>query len=178
MPWVTRWSEEALGGVLPCPELGGRLAIAQTERPGKGRPIYSENHLPRQRRSALQGLCPMCGRPTSPGDRWSLTAKRSTAGELRERGLEHLVPAALSDRCELLDAGSIAPLHRDCASRSASECPHLRSSATMRLIAFPARTVLIPLTTEARPTTGAAALAQPLRPVAVISFIQIVGVFD
>ena len=179
VPWVTCWSEEPLAGVLRCRELGGRLAVAQVERPGEGKPIYSKNHAPRQRLSALRGLCPMCGRPTRRGDRWSLTSRRASAGELRARGLGHLLPASFADDRPLMDAGSIAPLHKACATRSAVECPHLRSSPTTNLAAFPDRTLLVPLTVEAQPMRrGDAILNTPTPSVSVVGFVQIIGVPD
>lgn len=177
VPWVTRWSEEPLGLVQPLPELGGRLGITQVERPGHGRPIYSENHLPRQRFSALGGLCPMCGAATEPGERWSLTGKRVTAGELRARGVGRLLPQALADRQPMLDGGAIAPLHKSCATRSAKDCPHLRSGEATELTPFPEQIILLPLTIEARPPPGGSVFAQPLRSTPVITFIQVVGVF-
>ena len=32
VPWVTSWTDEPILGVAPCPTVGGRLAIGQTQR--------------------------------------------------------------------------------------------------------------------------------------------------
>ena len=61
--------------------------MAQAERPGEGRPLYSRNHLFRQRKSVREMLCPMCGKPTANGDRWSQTAHWTTAAEVRARNM-------------------------------------------------------------------------------------------
>ena len=106
VPWVTSWTDEPFMGVRPCATVSGRLAVCQADRPGAGRPQYSRNHLVRQRRSVVEMRCPMCGAPTSGDDRWTQTARRTSAGALRARGLGGLLPAEIKDAAVLIDAGA------------------------------------------------------------------------
>lgn len=169
VPWVTSWTEEALGQVRPCPSVGGRLAIDQQARPGEGRPNYSQNHLVRQRWSVRAMQCPMCGLPTEANDRWTETGRLRSAGDLREKGLSHLLPAQMPDKQRVLDAGAIAPLHKRCVSHSHDRCPHLQAHARERL-RFPARWFVTPLFVEARAPSPSQTPA-----VAAISFLQLWG---
>lgn len=150
VPWVASWSEEPVTGAAPCATMDGQLALGQVQRAGFGLPIYSKNHAQRQRASMREMLCPMCGEPTTPGDRWTLLAKRRTAGELRATGLGTSLPADLDDRHPVLDAGTIAPLHRACADRSLRLCPHLKANPATELMAFPENMTVSPLRTLAQ----------------------------
>ncbi|THD77184.1 MAG: hypothetical protein E7812_14635 [Phenylobacterium sp.] len=172
VPWVTSWSEEEQLGVGPCPSVDGELAIAQASKPGIGRPLYSRNHLFRQRKSVREMLCPMCGEPTEAGDRWSQTATHTTAGELRARGFAFALPVDMADDQRLLNAGAIAPLHRACADASLARCPHLGGMDDKTLKPFPTAWIIMPLWVEAKPP-GANAKSVP-----VVSFLQICGVED
>ncbi len=172
VPWATSWSDEALGQVGPCPSVDGALAVAQVSRPGHGRPLYSRNHLFRQRRSVREMLCPMCGEPTTAGDRWSQTGHWTTAGALRARGFGWALPADLEDSRDLFNAGAIAPLHRACAERALTHCPHLQAMADHELKAFPEAWIVCPLTVEARPPPSPV----PQASVAAITFLQLIGV--
>ena len=175
VPWVTSWSSEAMTGVQPCPSVDGLLAVGQQDRQGQGEPLYPRNHLFRQRKSVREMLCPMCGEPTAPGDRWSQTARWVTAGDVRAKGLSDRLPADFSDDRPLLDAGAIAPLHRACAERAVLHCPHLAGMADHELKAFPGGWLIAPLTIEAKPPMTAGAVP---RSVAVITFLQLIGVPD
>lgn len=175
VPWVTSWSEEAMLGVGPCPTLDGGLAIGQAEKPGFGRPLYSRNHLRRQRDSVRRMLCPMCGRPTAEGDRWTQTGKLVAAGALRAKGLGATVPADLPDDRLVLDAGAIAPCHRACAERARDHCPHLQAHASPELLAFPATWFVAPLMVAAYPQAHFLNPARQ-RAVPVVSFLQLCGV--
>lgn len=172
VPWVTSWSAEEVLGVAPCPTVDGHLALHQAERPGLGKPNYSLNHMNRQRRTVREFLCPMCGKPTRPDDRWTQTATPTTAGELRARGLGHLLPrqVRLPDRQPILNAGAIAPSHRMCAELALTHCPHLGGMEDKTLKRFPARWAIAPLLVEA-------SLPPPMDgpPVAVVSFLQLLG---
>lgn len=172
VPWVTSWSEEAQTGVGPCPSVDGQLAIGQSHRPGLGRPLYSRNHLFRQRRSVREMLCPMCGAPTADDDRWSQTATPTTAGALRARGFAPALPADMADAQALLNCGAIAPLHRACAEASLARCPHLGGMEDKALKPFPKAWVVIPLWVEAKPPAAQA------KGVPVVGFLQLVGVED
>lgn len=172
VPWVTSWSEEAQTGVGRCPSVDGEVAVLQAEKAGVGRPLYSRNHLFRQRRTVRALLCPMCGKPTPDDDRWSQTASPTTAGELRARGFGEALPAEWADDQRLLNCGAIAPLHRACAEAALARCPHLSGMADKVLKRFPKSWVVIPLYVEARPP----AMRGPGIPA--VSFLQLVGVED
>jgi hypothetical protein len=163
VPWVTSWSGEAILGAAPCATIGRRLALVQEHAPGIGKPQYSKNHLVRQRQSVVKMLCPMCGEPTSDADRWTQIAKRRTAGQLRERG-GNLRPDIDDDRV-LIDAGSIAPLHRRCVDRSMKYCPHLKTSDDVMVMRFPADWLVLPLLVKAEEGDGVA-----------VAFLQLCGV--
>lgn len=168
VPWVTSWSEEAPNGVGPCPTVDGQMAALQAWKPGAGKPMYSRNHLRRQRDSVRAMLCPMCGDSTPQGDRWSQTGRFLAAGILRARGFAQALPADLDDDRVVLDCGAIAPLHFRCAQASLQRCPHLGAMPDKDLKAFPPTWVVIPLYVEARqPVTGKALPA--------VSFLQLIG---
>ena len=174
VPWVTSWSKEPTTGVAPCPSVDGVLAIGQVMRPGEGRPLYSRNHLFRQRKSVREMLCPMCGEPTEAGDRWSQTGRWTTAGALRAKGLSYWVPDRFADDQPLFDAGAIAPLHRACAERALIHCPHLKAMPDRELKAFPGAWLVAALSVEAKPKPGQSNL--PQSSVAVVTFLQLIGV--
>jgi len=171
VPWVTAWTAEDLVGAAPCPDEGGTLAVVQAERPGFGRPVYSANHYGRQRSSARQMLCPMCGKLTQIQDRWTVTAKLVTLGKLRAKGLGYALPRDLPDKRVVLDAGAIAPLHRSCAEASLERCPHLRENPDVKLRRFPRSWVAFPLFAEIdQSKTGALDELPPI-----MTFIQLCG---
>lgn len=173
VPWVTSWSEEKPTRVSRCPSVDGLPAAGQEDKPGQGKPLYSRNHLFRQRKSVREMLCPMCGEPTEAPDRWSQTGHWTTAGAVREMGLGKWLPADFKDTRPLFDAGAIAPLHRACAERALTHCPHLKGMADRELKPFPEAWIVIPLTIEAKPP---AALGGAQASVPVISFLQLIGV--
>jgi hypothetical protein len=176
VPWVTSWSGEEVTGVAPCPSVDGALALGQSSAPGQGQPLYSRNHLFRQRKSVREMLCPMCGEPTPAGDRWSQTARWTTAGEVRAKGLGVWLPPDFPDDRRLMDAGAIAPLHRACAERARAQCPHLGGMDDHSLKAFPGTWLVAALSVEAKP---AHALSNaPQRSKAAVAFLQLIGVPD
>lgn len=170
VPWVTSWSQEPQAGVAPCPSVDGQLAAQQRHKQGVGRPLYSRNHLFRQRKSVREMLCPMCGEPTAEGDRWSQTAQATTAGAVRARGFGWALPADMDDAQPLLDCGAIAPLHRACAEASLARCPHLGGMAERTLKPFPGAWIIAPLWVEAKDP------GPPPRSVPVVGFLQLIGV--
>jgi hypothetical protein len=170
VPWVTSWSRETIGPPAPCPSVDGDLAIQQLERPGAGRPLYSKNHLFRQRRSVRELLCPMCGEPTQDGDRWTQTGQWTTAGHYRAHGLGGWLPRDMKDDQVLLGLGAVAPLHRACAERSLVQCPHLKGMADKELKPFPAAWIVAPMSIA--PRAGAVG-ARPA-----ITFLWLIGVPD
>lgn len=180
VPWVTSWTEEPVIGVRPCPTVNGRPALVQVSRAGFGRPQYSRNHLVRQRETVLRMLCPMCGEPTPPDDRWTQLARLTAAGLLRRTGQAAMLTREIEDRRVVLDAGSIAPLHRRCVDRSLMYCPHLQSAPDVRIMRFPERWAVLPLLIEAGPVleAGAGISAAAGAMVMVVTFLQLVGVTD
>jgi hypothetical protein len=170
VPWVTSWSGERETGVSRCPSVDGQLAVGQIEKPGIGRPLYSQNHLFRQRRSVREMLCPMCGAPTPDNDRWSQSAQTTHAGDLRRRGYGLDLPIAMDDQQVLLNCGAVAPLHRTCAEASQTRCPHLGRMEDQRLKPFPAAWVILPLWIEAKAKDRVGASVR------VVTFLQLLGV--
>jgi hypothetical protein len=169
VPWVTSWSEERATGVGPCPTVDGAIAALQAWKPGVGTPLYPRNHLRRQRDSVRALLCPMCGKPTPEGDRWTQTGQFRAAGVLRARGFGPALPADLDDDRVVLDCGAIAPMHFQCAHASLQRCPHLAALPDKDLKAFPPTWVVAPLYVEARhPITS--------QSIAAVSFLQLIGI--
>ena len=163
VPWVTSWTGEEITSAAPCRTVGGRLALMQASAPGAGKPQYSKNHLVRQRLTVARMLCPMCGEPTQEGDRWTQIAARRCAGQLRARGGQ--VRADIADDRVMIDAGSIAPLHRRCVDRSMKYCPHLRASDDVMVMRFPRAWIVLPLLIKAETGPGVA-----------VAFLQLCGV--
>ena len=180
VPWVTSWSAEEIGTIGPCPSVGGQVAVLQGERAQYGRPIYSRNHFRRQRDSVQQMLCPMCGRPTRSGDRWSQTGKHLAAGTMRARGLGNPIPATVPDEQVILDAGAIAPGHLACMSRSLEQCPHLRELDDRELKPFPDRRQLTPMLLKAvvKPRGAVGGAAPAATTIVAIGFLQLCGITD
>ncbi|WP_339872721.1 hypothetical protein [uncultured Brevundimonas sp.] len=176
VPWVTRWTAEPVLGVRPCPTVGGALAIVQQDSPGVGRPLYSQNHAVRQRLTIGRMLCPMCGRPTPADDRWTQVAHPVSAGSLRNGRLIEGLPAAVADDQVRIDAGAIAPLHRACVDRSLKYCPHLKTDPNIDVRRFSERWLVLPLLVRAEaPPQMFLARAEPARAIAVVGFLQLVG---
>ncbi|MGZ9099229.1 MAG: hypothetical protein ACXW3O_05960 [Brevundimonas sp.] len=179
VPWVTSWTGEPTLGVRPCPAVGGALAIFQADSPGLGKPLYSQNHAVRQRLSVRHMLCPMCGQPTTAGDRWTQVAHPVTAGRLRAGGRGDGLAAGLADDAVLIDAGAIAPLHRACVDRSLRYCPHLKADPHIDVRRFPERWIVLPLMARAEaPPQLFLARAAPARTIAVVGFLQLCGLTD
>ncbi|NJC42607.1 hypothetical protein GGQ87_002902 [Brevundimonas alba] len=174
VPWVTSWTEETVIGVRPCATVAGRPALVQTDAAGFGRPQYSQNHLVRQRQTVLRMLCPMCGQPTQAGDRWTQVARQTPAGLLRRAGKAVGLSRDIEDRRVVIDAGSIAPLHKACVDRSLRYCPHLKADPNVNVMPFPAQWTVLPLLIEAAPMLETGELAGAA--VLVVTFLQLVGI--
>lgn len=170
VPWVTSWTAETITGIAPCASVGA-LALCQDEAAGFGRPEYSKNHLLRQRLSVQRMLCPMCGQPTRSGDRWTQVARRTFAGSLRRDVNGMALPREIEDARVVIDAGSIAPLHKACSDLSLQHCPHLKADPNVNVQPFPERWLVTPLLIPATSETG----GEPLQAVA---FLQLVGVTE
>jgi len=165
VPWVTSWTGEAHLGIGRCSTVMGRLALCQADAPGMGKTQYSKNHLVRQRLSVVRMLCPMCGEPTLEDDRWTQVARPIAAGALRQKGL--VIAADIDQDTILLDAGSIAPLHKRCVDRSLRHCPHLRVSPDVHVSRFPMFWTVIPLMVDTDEIAG--------RRPEVVGFLQLCG---
>ncbi|MFI4964729.1 MAG: hypothetical protein ACHP9T_05105 [Caulobacterales bacterium] len=123
VPWSVAWSGEQEFRLQPSATFPGMIEVTQAERPGVGVPIFGAVHVDRQRRSLAQHLCHVCGRPTSPRDRW-------------------IFPVASGGMVTLADGterygGNVAPVHGACARRAQRQCPHLKA-AFARPVACPA----------------------------------------
>jgi hypothetical protein len=179
VPWVVSWTGESVLGAKPCGHAWGGLAVFQAERPGVGTPKYAQNHFLRQRRSVRQMLCPQCGQPTPNEDRWTLTARRVAAGQLRSEGLDSQVPPDIGDAHVVVDAGGLAPMHHDCARRAMVMCPHLTKGLRLDLRRFTERWVVSPLYVEFdAPEPGHVLLAKSFTPPPVVAFLQLCGLTD
>ena len=176
VPWVTSWTEEPVIGVRPCSTVQARPALVQVQNPGYGRPQYSKNHLVRQRQTVLKMLCPMCGDPTPEGDRWTQVARLVSAGRLRRSGKASGLGREIEDKRILLDAGSIAPLHKVCVDRSLKHCPHLKADPNVNVMPFPARWTVLPLLIEAAPIIETTGEPAAIGAMLVITFLQLVGI--
>lgn len=179
VPWVTSWTGEPVLGVRPCPSVNGALAIVQADNAGYGKPLYSQNHAVRQRLTVRDMLCPMCGKPTTPEDRYTQVAHPFAAGSLRASGRGGALPADIEDDRILIDAGAIAPLHLACSSRSLRYCPHLKADPHIDVRPFPRSWVVLPLMARAEaPPQLFLARAEPARAIPVIGFLQLCGLTD
>jgi hypothetical protein len=105
VPWNAAWSSEDRYEIRPCRWVQGRLAVWQPHTPGVGRPLFASPHNVRQRRSIAEMRCTVCGEPTPVADRWWFKL-----GQIREGYF----------------MTTEAPVHRACADRALSLCPHLR----------------------------------------------------
>ncbi|RZJ93935.1 MAG: hypothetical protein EON88_13550 [Brevundimonas sp.] len=170
VPWVTSWTAETITGVARCASIGGRLALCQDEAAGYGRPEYSKNHLLRQRLSIRRMLCPMCGQPTHQGDRWTQVARRTSAGSLRRGARRVELPNEIQDGRVVVDAGSIAPLHKACSDLSLQHCPHLKADPNVDVQRFPERWLVTPLLIAATADDGGET--------PVVAFLQLMGVTE
>jgi hypothetical protein len=149
--------------------------VFQAERPGVGVPKFGENHFLRQRRSVREMLCPQCGQPTPPDDRWTLTARRVAAGALRAEGSDARVSPAIADAQVVVDTGGLAPMHLACAERARVHCPHL-AEARLDLRRFTERWVVSPLYVEFDPPEpGHILMAKSVLPPPVVAFLQLCG---
>ena len=179
VPWVTSWTGEPGLGVGPCPSVGGALAILQADHPGRGKPLYSQNHAVRQRLSVRDMLCPMCGQPTAADNRWTQVAHPVTVGRLRAAARGDGLPGDLANDTVLIDAGAIAPLHRACVDRSLRYCPQLKADPDIDVCRFPGRWIVLPLMARAEaPAQLFLARPERQRTIPVIGFLQLCGLTD
>ncbi len=125
VPWITRWTTEAL---LPGPRMGlrptpggvrlsfederpedridGVLWLREYSSPGFGEPMWKDVHSHRQRQAQVEGLCQVCGRTMTP--------------------LQWLIPPGLSHRENGSLITDVAPTCQECLEKALILCPSLR----------------------------------------------------
>lgn len=114
-PWIVAWEGEMRFEVRDCPYADGKPALWQPSAPGTGKPLFERLHIVRSRRAIWEWLCPICGEPTDPDDRFWFGLGRTDI--LRADGSAW--PFATLN----------APYHRHCAETAAEACPHLSHRA-------------------------------------------------
>jgi hypothetical protein len=112
LPWVSPWSEESSFSLVASERFPDNLEVIQAVAPGVGAPSLKGMHLLRQRMGVAQHLCHVCGKPTTPGDRYLFPVVTgnfiaSSSGQPRY-------------------ASPMPPTHLACAERAQKLCPHLR----------------------------------------------------
>lgn len=113
VPWNAGWSSEDRYEVRPCRWAGGALAMWSPHSPGAGRPVFAKPHMVRQRKSIVLMLCTVCGEPTPPGDRWWFALGQFQEGYFMT---------------------TEAPVHRRCADRALTVCPHLKRTDSAKFL--------------------------------------------
>jgi len=122
VPWSVSWSEEQSYDIQLSQDFPGLVDLVQVERPGQGSPRFAALHITRHRLGMVRHLCHVCGKPTSPRDRYVFP---------KESGGFVIMPDE-STRY----AGNVPPVHLSCAKRAQKLCPHLRG-AYAEPVAFP-----------------------------------------
>ena len=115
VPWTSAWTSELEFQVKPSRDFPGLAEVVQREDQGSGAPLFAAMHVTRHRRAMVQHLCHVCGRPTPRGDRYLFP--------LQSGGM---VP--MGDGTQRY-GGNVPPVHRSCARKAASLCPHLKGHA-------------------------------------------------
>lgn len=110
-PWSVAWSGEQAFRLQPSRDFPGKLELDQKEAPGAGQPVFAAVHVTRQRRGMVDLLCHVCGAPTSAQDRCIFPTASG--------GLVTLHDGSRQYGC------NVPPMHRACAERARSLCPHL-----------------------------------------------------
>jgi hypothetical protein len=110
-PWSVAWTGEQAFRLQPSRDFPGKLELDQKQARGVGEPIFAAVHVTRQRRGMVDHLCHVCGKPTAPGDRYIFP---TASGGL----------VTLSDGSQQYGC-NVPPMHRACAERARSVCPHL-----------------------------------------------------
>jgi len=110
-PWSAAWSGEQAFRLQPSRDFPGKVELDQKEARGVGEPIFAALHVTRQRRGMADLLCHVCGEPTPAGDRYIFP---NASG-----GLVTLHDGSQQYGC------NVPPMHRACAERARTACPHL-----------------------------------------------------
>lgn len=110
-PWSVAWTGELAFRLQPSHDFPGKLELDQRQARGVGEPIFSAVHVTRQRRGMVDHICHVCGKPTFPGNRYIFPTASG--------GLVTLHDGSQQYGC------NVPPMHRTCAERARSVCPHL-----------------------------------------------------
>jgi hypothetical protein len=115
VPWVSPWSTEGGFTLALSERFPNHLEVIQSSAPGVGTPSLRGMHLLRQRLGVAEHLCHVCGKPTTPGDRYLFPVVTGN----------FLPPSADGQRRY---ASPMPPAHLACAQRAQKLCPHLKLS--------------------------------------------------
>ncbi len=115
VPWVSPWSGEGSFSLVLSQRFADHLEVLQAEAPGVGVPALKGMHLQRQRAGVADHLCHVCGKPTTPGDRYLFPVVTG-----------NFLPAAADGQRRY--ASPMPPTHMACAQRAQKLCPHLKLS--------------------------------------------------
>ncbi|MBS0360061.1 MAG: hypothetical protein JSR98_01670 [Proteobacteria bacterium] len=110
-PWSVAWTGEQAFRLQPSRDFPGKVELDQKQAPGVGEPIFSAVHVTRQRRGLADHRCHVCGELTAPGDRYIFPTASG--------GLVTMHDGSQQYGC------NVPPMHRACAERARSVCPHL-----------------------------------------------------
>lgn len=112
VPWSVAWSGEQGFRIQPSLDFPGLRELDQKDARGVGEPLFATMHVTRQRRGVIDQACHVCGKPTTPHDRYIFPAASG--------GLVTLHDGTQQYGC------NVPPMHRACAVRAAHACPHLQ----------------------------------------------------
>jgi len=111
VPWSVAWSAEQSFRLQPSRDFPGMVELDQVQARGQGEPCFAAIHVTRQRRGMIELLCHVCGKPTTPDDRYIFPVASG--------GLVTLLDGTRQYGC------NVPPMHHACAHRAAETCPHL-----------------------------------------------------
>jgi hypothetical protein len=111
VPWSVAWSGEQAFRLQPSQDFPGMVELDQKHAPGVGQPLFAAVHVTRQRRGMVDLLCHVCGKPTSPQDRYIFPVASG--------GLVTLHDGSQQYGC------NVPPIHHACTARALDACPHL-----------------------------------------------------
>jgi hypothetical protein len=118
-PWSVAWSGEQAFRLQPSRDFPGLMELDQKQAPGVGEPLFAAVHVTRQRRGMVDLLCHVCGKPTTPGDRYIFPVASG--------GLVTLHDGSQQYGC------NVPPIHHACTTRALGACPHLSRLAEQPL---------------------------------------------
>jgi hypothetical protein len=123
VPWTVSWTAEQQFDLGISQHFPGCVDLVQSERPGRGAPRFRALHVSRHRLGMTELLCHVCGNPTAKRDRYLFPVQSGGMAIMPDETLRY--------------AGTVPPVHRNCAERAASLCPHLKGAFALP-VAYPA----------------------------------------